>query len=87
MSDNPGAPAQGKRPLRFPDGFLIGASTAGHQTEGNNTNSDWWEFEHRPGSSGALRPAPRLLRRSFQNGWNVFRRALRRAHVGGRRWN
>ncbi|WP_410614583.1 glycoside hydrolase family 1 protein [Amycolatopsis sp. lyj-109] len=50
MSDNPGAPAQGKRPLRFPDGFLIGASTAGHQTEGNNTNSDWWEFEHRPGS-------------------------------------
>lgn len=36
--------------LRFPDGFLIGASTAGHQIEGNNTNSDWWEFEHQAGT-------------------------------------
>ncbi|GAA3974095.1 family 1 glycosylhydrolase [Actinomadura viridis] len=30
----------------FPDGFLWGASTAGHQIEGNNTNSDWWHKEH-----------------------------------------
>ena len=37
-------------PLRFPAGFLIGASTSGHQTEGNNTNSDWWEFEHKAGT-------------------------------------
>ena len=36
--------------MRFPDAFLIGASTAGHQTEGNNTNSDWWEFEVRDDS-------------------------------------
>ncbi len=36
--------------LSFPEGFLIGASTAGHQTEGNNTNSDWWEFELRAGT-------------------------------------
>ncbi|WP_025157735.1 glycoside hydrolase family 1 protein [Leifsonia aquatica] len=26
----------------FPDGFLWGASTAAHQTEGSNVNSDWW---------------------------------------------
>ncbi|MFJ3708776.1 family 1 glycosylhydrolase [Streptomyces sp. NBC_01267] len=33
-------------PTPFPDGFLWGASTAAHQIEGNNTNSDWWYKEH-----------------------------------------
>jgi beta-glucosidase len=37
--------------LRFPDGFLWGAATAGHQVEGNNVNSDWWVKEHTPGSA------------------------------------
>ncbi|MER7175490.1 glycoside hydrolase family 1 protein [Streptomyces mesophilus] len=32
----------------FPDGFLWGASTAAHQIEGNNVNSDWWRKEHDP---------------------------------------
>lgn len=32
--------------LAFPDGFLWGAATAAHQVEGDNTNSDWWAFEH-----------------------------------------
>jgi beta-glucosidase len=30
----------------FPRGFLIGASTAAHQIEGNNTTSNWWRLEH-----------------------------------------
>jgi beta-glucosidase len=34
----------------FPPGFLFGAATAGHQVEGDNRNSDWWAWEHRPGS-------------------------------------
>lgn len=29
----------------FPDGFLWGAATAAHQVEGDNRNSDWWEWE------------------------------------------
>lgn len=29
----------------FPEGFLWGAATAGHQIEGNNVNSDWWARE------------------------------------------
>ncbi|MDN4474186.1 family 1 glycosylhydrolase [Demequina zhanjiangensis] len=29
----------------FPDGFIWGASTAAHQTEGNNVNSDMWASE------------------------------------------
>jgi beta-glucosidase len=36
--------------LEFPDGFLWGAAGAAHQIEGGNTNNDWWEFEHAPGS-------------------------------------
>ena len=36
--------------LSFPEGFLWGAATAAHQVEGNNTDSDWWEWERRPGT-------------------------------------
>lgn len=31
---------------RFSDKFMIGASTAAHQVEGSNTNSDYWAMEH-----------------------------------------
>ena len=30
----------------FPRGFMWGAATAGHQIEGNNTNSDYWVLEN-----------------------------------------
>lgn len=32
----------------FPDKFLWGCATAGHQVEGNNTSSDLWTLEHLP---------------------------------------
>ena len=35
----------------FPKGFLVGAATAAHQVEGNNTNSDCWAQEQMPHSS------------------------------------
>lgn len=31
---------------KFPDGFLWGAATAGHQVEGGNVNADSWVMEH-----------------------------------------
>ena len=31
----------------FPQDFLWGTATAGHQIEGNNKNSDWWHWENR----------------------------------------
>jgi beta-glucosidase len=34
----------------FPEHFLFGAATAAHQIEGGNVNSDWWAFEHEPGT-------------------------------------
>jgi beta-glucosidase len=36
-------------PGRFPQGFLWGTSSAAHQVEGDNRNSDWSEFEQQPG--------------------------------------
>jgi beta-glucosidase len=44
--------------LSFPAGFLVGAATAGHQVEGDNTGSDWWEWENRPGSPVAEPSGP-----------------------------
>lgn len=55
MTDDHTGPADATSPAgpadhTFPPGFLFGASTAAHQIEGNNTNSNWWEIEHHPKS-------------------------------------
>jgi len=35
---------------KLPKNFLLGASTAAHQVEGNNTHSDFWALENLPGT-------------------------------------
>ena len=35
----------------WPDAFVWGVATAGHQIEGNNINSDYWVLENLPGSN------------------------------------
>ena len=34
----------------FPAGFLFGTAQSAHQVEGGNINSDWWAWEHAPGT-------------------------------------
>ena len=47
----PGGEADGELPaLTFPADFVWGAATAAPQVEGSNTNNDWWDWEHQPGS-------------------------------------
>ena len=43
-------PRQAEKSKSFPEKFLWGCATAGHQVEGNNTNSDVWTLEHLPQS-------------------------------------
>ena len=47
----------GKVRLQFPKNFLWGAASSAYQTEGNNTNSDWWTWEHSVRRMDALRRA------------------------------
>ena len=37
--------------LDFPPGFLWGAATSAHQVEGDNSSSDWWDWELAPGTN------------------------------------
>lgn len=41
----------------FPKNFLLGAATAAHQVEGQNTNSDMWYLEHLPDGGGFVEPS------------------------------
>jgi beta-glucosidase len=43
--------------MKFPDKFLWGAASSGHQVEGNNTNSDWWKWEQQGGGKEPSGPA------------------------------
>jgi beta-glucosidase len=35
--------------IKFPQNFLWGAATSAYQVEGNNVNSDWWQWEKKTG--------------------------------------
>lgn len=55
--------------LNFPEGFLWGAATSGHQVEGNNTNSDWWEWEKEgrlKSESGEITPSSGVAANQYE---------------------
>lgn len=47
--------------FKFPADFIWGTATSAHQTEGNNTFSDWWHWEHRDRSQD--KKPPQFLKR------------------------
>jgi beta-glucosidase len=76
--------------IRAPDGFLIGTATSAHQVEGGNTNSDWWWFEHQPGTPCRDRSGdacdfyhryPEDLELMARLGFNAFRFSIEWARI------
>jgi beta-glucosidase len=55
---------------RFPDGFLFGVASSGHQTEGDNTDSDTWFLENVQPTAFA-EPSGRAC-----NSWELWREDL-----------
>jgi len=45
--------------IQFPQNFFWGAATSAYQVEGNNVNSDWWEWEKKLGLKETSGPACR----------------------------
>ena len=39
--------------IKFPQNFLWGAATSAYQVEGNNVNSDWWQWEKAVGKENS----------------------------------
>lgn len=74
----------------FPKGFLIGASTAAHQVEGNNIYSDYWTMEHMK-STSFLEPSleavdhynryPEDIKMLAQAGLNAYRFSIEWARI------
>jgi beta-glucosidase len=66
--------------IQFPHNFLWGAATSSHQVEGNNVNSDWWEWEKRSGlkeTSGLACRSYELYREDFDLARQLNHNALR----------
>jgi beta-glucosidase len=74
--------------LRFPDGFLWGAATSAHQTEGQNLNSDWWVSEQAglvPHASGDACDSwtrwPEDIQLASDLGLNAYRMSIEWARI------
>lgn len=67
----------------FPKGFLWGASTAAHQVEGNNVNSDCWALENVEGTAFVERSGDAA--NSFEL-WPVDLDLVRGNHFTTPRW-
>lgn len=74
----------------LPSGFLWGASSSAHQTEGNNSNSNWWHLEQAPHSplreaSGAAvdsyRRYPEDMRLLAEAGLTAYRFSIEWARI------
>ncbi len=69
----------------FPDKFLWGASASGHQVEGDNTNSDWWEWEQ----AGRTEPSGKACDHyhRFKEDFRIAKELGHNAHRFGIEWS
>lgn len=76
--------------LKFPADFLLGASTAAHQVEGNNVHSDCWALENIPHTAYADRSGDAVdhyhryeedIRLLAQAGLNAYRFSIEWARI------
>ena len=58
--------------------FFFGASLSAHQSEGNNTHSDWWDFEEK-----TLKPAGKDVSGQATNHWEMYEEDFHLAHQIG----
>ena len=57
----------------FPENFMWGTATAAHQVEGNNTNNNWYAWEHQKDSNGKPRIHNNDKSGIAANHWNLYR--------------
>ena len=57
----------------FPKNFMWGTATASHQVEGNNTNNNWYAWEHQKDSHGKSRIHNNDKSGIAANHWNLYR--------------
>lgn len=70
---------------RFPEKFLWGASTSGHQVEGDNIHSDWWEWEQ----AGCTEPSGKACDHyhRFRDDFRIAKELGHNAHRLGIEWS
>ncbi|CAM5278019.1 glycoside hydrolase family 1 protein [Streptomyces atroolivaceus] len=77
-------------PINTREGFLWGAATSPHQTEGGNVHSDWWQLENAPQSFVSERSGdavdsyhryPEDMRLLAEAGLNAYRFGIEWARV------
>ena len=61
----------------FPKNFMWGTATAAHQVEGNNTNNNWYAWEHQKDNNGKSRIHNNDKSGMAANHWNLYRDDIR----------
>ena len=59
--------------IYFPNNFMWGTATAAHQVEGNNTNNNWYNWEHQKDSNGKSRIHNNDKSGIAANHWNLYK--------------
>ena len=72
--------------IEFPRNFFWGAATSAYQVEGNNVNSDWWEWEKRVGLRETSAEACRHYT-LYKEDFNLARQLNHNAHRLSIEWS